>query len=193
MALPHADQIIARAQAGEKISTADRRHATAYIMGAMSELSNREIGALFGVTERAVRIDKKIIRDEKSKIIAEDDIGLVIADIVMTYENQIRDLEKVKKACSKNINSTIYVNCCKLIFDMRMRMVEALQNLGYYPKNLGNMTVEKFSYKSIVNEKDGSVDTRPVNMFDVTPTPDRDLSIVDAEFSDIKQIEAANV
>jgi hypothetical protein len=35
--------------------------------------------------------------------------------------------------------------------------------LGFYPKNLGNMTVEKFEYKAIVS-KDGSVDTRPVNL-----------------------------
>jgi hypothetical protein len=186
-ALPNAEQIIERAQKGEKVTTAERRHAVAYIMGVMGTLSNREIAELFGITERVIRTDKKFLREERAAVIKEDDVGLVIADIVMTYDAQIRDIEKCKKA--SKVGSQIYLSCCKSIFEMQTRKVDALQALGYYPKNLGNMTVERFEYKGIVSE-DGSVNTRPMTLFDAAPMPGRDLEALDAEFTDVKQIEA---
>jgi hypothetical protein len=120
---------------------------------------------VFKVSERMIRLDKKYLREEKAKLIKEDDPGLVVADIVLSYENQVADIEKSKGKCK--IGSRDYLEHCKAIFNMRREMVKALQELGYYPKNLGNMTVEKFVYKSIVNPKDNSVLTRPLNKDEV--------------------------
>jgi len=185
MSIVNADLIIERAQKGEKVSTAERRMAVAYVMSTMPTVTNGEIASWFGLTERAIRMDKQHVRKTKADQIKEDDVALVLADICFTYDNQIRDIEKCKKACK--VGTPLYLQCCKSIFDMQARKVEALQNLGYYPKNLGNMTVERFEYKSIVH-RDGSVDTRPVDMFDAKELDTPNTSILDAEFEEPKAL-----
>jgi hypothetical protein len=163
MAIPNAEKIIQRAQNGERIQRKERLHAIAYMMSVMSSLTNREIGEIFQIDERMVRNDKRKVKEEKAASIKEDDIGLVIADIAMTYENEIRDIQKSKEKCKSGTKD--YLAHCKAIFDMQRQKVEALQNLGYYPKNLGNMVIEKFDFQAIVS-KDGSVNSRSVDMFD---------------------------
>ncbi len=188
MATVSAEQLIQRAQTGEKLSRADRLHCVGYIMAVTPTLTNREIGEMFGITERAVRQDKQKIRHEKAKLIKDEDIGLVVADVYITFENQVRDLERSKAKCK--LGSKEYVSHCKAIFDMRRQSIESLQNLGYYPKNLGNMTVEKFEYRAIFN-KDGSADSRPVDMFDAPEkliSGGRDQEAIEAEFEDIKDL-----
>lgn len=187
MALANAEKLIQRAQSGERLSRRERLHGVSYIMATMPTLTNREIGEIFGVTERAVRKDKVDVKEERASQIREEDIALVIADIAMTYDFQIRDIEKSKMRCK--LGSKDYLEHCKTIFDMQYRKVQALQNLGFYPKNLGNMTVEKFEYKAIVNSDSSVVTARKI---DVVDTPKelaapvlRDLEILDAEFSDI--------
>jgi hypothetical protein len=50
--------------------------------------------------------------------------------------------------------------------ELRFKCVKALQDLGYYPKNLGNMTVQKFDFKAIVNKLDGSVTVHNRDLID---------------------------
>lgn len=153
--IPHAEKLLERAQHGEKLTAPERRHCITFLMATMPQ-TNDEMAEMFQVCDRQIRDDKKWIREEKVKTIKEDDIGLVIADIAMSYEKQVNDLERSKKQCK--MGTPAYVGHCRAIFDCRMKMVEALQNLGYYPKNLGNMTTQKFIYKATVSV-DGAVDT----------------------------------
>ncbi len=189
VALANAEKLIARAQTGEKLPRRERLHCIGYIMATMPTLTNREIGEIFGITERAVRQDKQKVKEERASQIKEEDIALVIADIAMTYDVQIRDIERSKQKCK--MGGKDYLTHCKTIFDMQRLKVEALQNLGYYPKNLGNMTVEKFEYKAIVNSDSSVVTARKIDVIDTTPKSiespiHRDLDVLDAEFSDIQ-------
>ncbi len=192
MAFANAEKIITRAQKGEKVSRRERLHAISFIMATMPTLTNREIGEIFGITERAVRVDRVKVKEERASQIKEEDIALVIADIAMTYDAQLRDLEKSKQKCK--LGSRDYISHCDTIFNMQYKKVQALQNLGYYPKNLGNMTVEKFEYKAIVNKDNSVVTARKIDVIDTTPkgieaTSEvvmRNLEILDAEFSDVQ-------
>jgi len=164
MVRPEAEKLIQRASAGERLTTADRRYCISYLTATRPELSNIAMGDIFGVTEAAIRLDLKKIREDKAKLIREDDIGLVIADIALTFERQVQDIERSKN--KSQIGSRTYLEHCRAIARMQVERVQLLQELGFYPKNLGNMTVNKFEYRAVVT-KDGSVDTRRVDMGDV--------------------------
>jgi hypothetical protein len=164
VAVPVAQKLLESAQAGEKkLSTSERRHVIAYLMATQPDHSNVELAEVFGVTERTIRMDKQHIREEKARFIKEDDIGLVIADIALDFERQVRDIER-SKAKSK-LGSDTFLKHCTAAMELRLKMVKSLQDIGYLPKNLGNMTVESYEYKAVVH-RDGSVETRPLNYFD---------------------------
>lgn len=194
MGIPNAEKIIERARQGEPVTTKERRHAVAYLISTQpGEITAGDMAEWFGVTDRTIRFDMRYIREERAKLIKEDDIGLVIADIAMTFDNQIRDIEKSKAKCK--LGSREHLEHSKAIFDMQLRKVKALQDLGYYPKNLGNMTVEKFEYRATVS-KDGAVDTRRVDMFDAEvietrPEDDKEREALEAEFTDLPALPAA--
>lgn len=177
MAIPHAEKLVERAQSGERLTSKERRHCVAYLMATQPEQTNTAIGELFQVSERQIRTDKRVVREERAKLIKEDDIGLVVADIAMTLDRQMRDVESSKKKC--RVGSRDYVLHCTTIHDIQLKTVKALQDLGYYPKNLGNMTVEKYEYKAFVT-KDNRVDTRPLNMI-----IEDGLEVQEADFEDV--------
>jgi antitoxin (DNA-binding transcriptional repressor) of toxin-antitoxin stability system len=161
MLRPQAEQLIDRARAGERLNSADRRHCIAYLMAVHPEMTKAAMADVFGVGESMIRQDFQKIRQEKAKLVKEDDIGLVIADIAMTFEKQVIDIERSKNKCT--LGSRAYLEHCRAIARMQVERVQLLQELGYYPKSLGSMTVQRFDYKAIVT-KDGSVDTRAVNI-----------------------------
>lgn len=149
------------------------------------ETTNALMASWFMVSERVIRKDKEWIRARKASFLKDEmskDLSLVIADIAMDFEKQVRDIEKSKGKCKLGMKA--YVDHCNSIFDMRLKMVKAFQDIGFLPKNLGNMTVDKFEYKAIVL-KDGSTVTRESNMVfadanaDESKTPDADFTDVD--------------
>jgi hypothetical protein len=188
MALAKAEQLITKAQQGIKLSARERRHAIAYLLATDPERasSSADLAELFKVNERMIRFDKQQIREERSKLITEEDVGLVIADIRISYENTARELhgqmKKAKEGTQVRLN---YINAIHMLY---LKTVEALQNLGYYPKNLGTQTINKFEYASIVH-RDGSVETRSVDQLDhlmskkITNAGER--AALDAEYMDI--------
>lgn len=180
MPLAHAANLLNELQDGRKITTAERRLCLQYLMATQPELTNAKLGEMFGVSERTLRVDKQKIRSQKAKFLKDElsnDLALVIADVAMDFERQVGDLEKSK--AKSPLGKRAYVDHCNAIFDMRLKMIKAFQDIGYLPKNLGSMTVEKFSYKASVS-LDGSVSTRTEEQF----SP-KELTAMDAEFTDI--------
>lgn len=182
MAIPHAEKMIERARNGERLGTKDRRHCVAFLMAADPSHSNVALGDLFGVSERQIRADKLKLRQDRAKLVKEEDVGLVIADISLAFENQLRDIERSKGKC--RLGSQIYLNHCKEIASLVLKKVASLQELGYLPKNLGQMTTTRYDYQAVV-AKDGSVDTRPLHM-----TFGDDVQEGEFEEVQIKQIPA---
>jgi hypothetical protein len=191
MAIPNAEKMMERAQRGERLTSTERRHCVAYLMATQPDVTNVALGELFGTTEKTIRGDKLKIREDKARSIKEDDIGLVIADIAINFDRQVRDIEASKRKADPG--SRTYLEHCKAIFNLELERVKALQDLGWYPKNLGNMTQEHFVYKAFVTQG-GAVDTRRVDngdVIDVEPvdvvkqlSAPRSVDVRDAEFED---------
>jgi len=161
-------KLIEAAESGEKLDTQKlnaqgRRQAISFLMATRPDVPNTDMADWFGVSERTIREDKLKIREQFAKLVRQEDVGLVIADILQEYNRQIVDIERSKryaKPGSKN-----YLDHCTSALELRLKTVKALQDLGFYPKNLGNMVVEKFEYKAVVS-KDGGVSMRSVDLFD---------------------------
>lgn len=177
-----AEKLIGRALSGERLSSSERRHCVAYKLATDPTMTKVEMGRLFQVSEGMIRQDILKIRQDKAKSIREDDIGLVIADIAYTFERQVEDLEKSKTKC--DLGTRTYLEHCRALAKMQVERIELLQGIGYYPKNLGNMTVQKFEYRAVVG-RDGSVDTRPSDL-----QLDEGGKILDAEYEDVKLLPA---
>lgn len=186
MGLLKAEKVIERAQKGERLSAIDRRFCVAYLMGTAYEATNVELATLFQVSERQIRLDRQKVREVKAQEIKDEDIGLVVADISMTFERQIRDIERSKAKCK--MGTRHYLEHCKAIHDLQLKTVKAMQDLGYYPKNLGNLTVEKYEYKASVT-KDMTMEARPLELrpdqveFLALPSPEAESKehIIDQE------------
>lgn len=177
--MPHAQQLLEKAQAGETLSTKDRRHVVSFVMSTHPETTNVEMAKWFKITERAVRMDKKYIREEMAQSIKEEDVGLVIADIALNYDLQIRRIEKGLLKCVEGTRT--HLEYIKTLWAFQIEKVTALQRLGYYPQSLGNMVIDKFEYKATV-ALDGSVESHRKKL---TPKNKKDLEILEAEFTDI--------
>jgi hypothetical protein len=162
-----------------KLSAKERRQCVVYLKTTNPDVTNVSMAELFQVTERTIRQDLQAFRREKARFIKEDDVGLIIADIALDYERQIRDIERGKAKAT--VGSKTFLDYCTAAMELRLKCVKALQDLGYYPKNLGNMTIKKFDFKAIVNKMDGSVTT--VRAEKLSDQED----VIDAEF-DVKEL-----
>jgi hypothetical protein len=157
------DRLLEEARNGTKLSVEDRRRVVRYLMLVHPENTNQDLAEIFNISEGMIRKDKLIIRQEISEDLRADDVGLTIADIEFNFRRQLGDLEKSKAKCA--LGTTEYRLHCQAILDIELKKVQAFQNLGYLPKNLGNLTTQHYEYAAVVI-KDGSVESRPVNMFD---------------------------
>jgi len=149
----------AKAQSGEKLSTKHRRHVIEFlsVTGEISNYTNTDLAKIFGLTERMVRLDRKIIREQAVKALSENkDINLVIADIWQDFFIQRRDLERGKKAARPG--TAPYNQACKMVFDMRLQMVKLLQECGYWPTDL----VKQSRVHRAIVSSDGSVMTEVI-------------------------------
>lgn len=157
MALPIAEDIIKRAEAGQEISAKERRHAIAFVMAMQPEnAGTTDLARLYKVSDRQIRLDKTAVREERSKLIGEEDIGLVIADIRISHDNAARELYRQAKFSKQG--SQVRLNYIKAQHEILLKTVEALSNLGYYPKNLGTQTVQRYEYIATVDMKSGDVE-----------------------------------
>lgn len=148
--IPHAEKLFETAKAGTtKLTAKERRHVVAFLMATdPTAHTNEQLAEIFKVTERTIRVDKHTIREGKAKVVKDDDVGLVIADILLDYERVIADLEKSKLKTALGSKERRMHN--ESIMDLRLKITKALQELGYYPKNLGTMSVNKYEFRTEV-------------------------------------------
>jgi hypothetical protein len=176
--LTRCEELLAKVDAGAQLETDERRDVIAYLLATRPDMTNMDMARKFGVSEGSIRKDKDLIRKRAVEEVTKDDIGLVVHDIITTFDRIIADIEK--SAAKSSLGTNTYLAHKKAVADYLQKKVEALQSLGYYPKNLGSMTATKFIFKSHVSERDGSVDTRAVN-------PD-EAPVIDAEFTEVKPV-----
>jgi hypothetical protein len=184
MAIALAQRLITASENGEKKLTAsERRHCVQFLAATQPDLTNEEVAEIFKVSERQIRFDRQNIREAKAKFLKDEigrDIALVIADIAMDYEQQVRDIEKSKAKCP--LGSKEYLAHCNSIFEMRLKMVKSFQDIGMLPKNLGSMAVSKFEFKAEIG-RDGSVAVVQSEKYDKDKAAREAL---EAEFTDVR-------
>ncbi len=182
MAVPLSEKLLTRARNGERLATRDRRNCVTYIIATEPETTNVAMAEIFQVTERTIRDDKMWIRQERSRFIREEDVSLVIGDIAASFDNEVRDLQVAKRNKECKPGTRTYMEYCKSIFDMQLRKVKALQDLGYYPRNLGTLTMEKFEYTASVSVMEGGAPAIPGRAV-------KDQELIEAEFSEVEDEE----
>jgi len=158
-----AEELVVRARKGDELSTEDRRHAVGWLIVKEPELTQIEMGQMFGVSDTTIRNDIKIIKQERAKFIKGDYVELIVSDLIADYERLASELEKSRKAAT--LGSANYREHVMAAMKMRLMIIEALQSLGWLDKNLGEMQVTKTVYKTEV-QKGGMITVRPVDMFD---------------------------
>lgn len=161
--LTKTEELYEKAKAGDKLETDQRRDVIAFLMATEPSMTNSDMARLFKLSEGMIRKDKDIVRKNLAEDISKEDVGLVIGDIRRTYERFIADIQKV--LADKNLcppGTKVYLDYHKALVDYQLKIVEALQSLGHYPKNIGTMQQNKFVFVSKV-AKDGSVTTEAVD------------------------------
>jgi hypothetical protein len=171
VAIPVTQRLLDEART-RKLTVKERRQCVVYLKTTDPETTNVYLAELFQVTERTIRQDLQKFRKDKARFIKEDDVGLIIADIALDYERQVNDIEKSKAKAKPGTG--VYLQHCTSAMELRLKMVKALQDLGYYPKNLGNMTIKKFDFTAVVEPISGQV----------TTVQSGDVPILEAEFTD---------
>lgn len=161
--LTRCEELLAKAQAGEKLDADTRRDVIQYLMATQPHMTNTDMARLFNLSEGMIRKDKDIVRKRAADDISKEDVGLVIGDIRRTYERFIADIQRClsdKKLCPPGTKT--YLDYQRALVDYQLKIVGALQSLGFYPKNLGTMQQTKFVFKSTV-QKDGSIETKAID------------------------------
>jgi hypothetical protein len=177
--LSHSEILVLSAEKGEKLEADARRDAVAYLTVVRPDLSNMDLSRLFQCGESLIRRDKETNRKRMAEELGSDDISLVITDIRRTYETVSMELQKSLKECANGTMTKL--NHLKTQMEFQSKYVEALQSLGFLPKNLGNLTKTQFIFKAHV-AKGGGVNTTSVGSKE-------DLKIIEAE--EFKQLPAA--
>lgn len=170
-AVIHAEQLQRRAEKGESLTTEERRHVIAYLLGKPNEQGRTavtipEMAKLFNVTERMISVDKAAIRKQVAEELKNDatDVGLIIADLKMAFDKTIRNVEK--SAAAASIGGRTYLDHQLALWKLQNEYITRLQDLGILPKELGNMTVEKYEFTASVGlESKG----RPLNTISDKP------------------------
>lgn len=175
--IPHAEKLIERAQRGEKLNSRERRHCVEFLEATRRDMTQTAMADLFKVTERQIRFDKQKNRKDVADRMKEDDPGLVVADIAIAFENQVKDIERSKNKCK--LGSRVYLEHCKTLFSIQLQKVKALQDLGILPKNLGNMTMESFAFQAIVTK--AGVQTGPAHLANVPSVEILDMKPLELE------------
>jgi hypothetical protein len=163
MAILTTEALLQQAKDGQKLDVEDRRRVMRYLMYIQPEMTNVDAGELFQVTEATIRKDRKVIREEMAEELKTEDVGLVVSDIAFNFRRQLRDLEASKAKCKMGTKE--YVQHCQAILKIELDKTKMFQELGFLPKNLGNMTIQNYEYAAVVIKGD-QIESRPLTMFD---------------------------
>lgn len=157
------ERLLEMAEAGESLSTEDRRRALGYLSDVRPDMKQVDLAEIFKVSPSQIRKDLRVVREASAEDLKTDDVYLVVADTMAVFKRQVRDLE-ASKAKAK-LGTKEYVQHCSAIMKFELDKVKTLQELGYLPKDMSKASEESFEYEAIVTKGD-NVETRSLNQFD---------------------------
>lgn len=137
----------------EKLSAPERQDALAVLMSARPDMSNVDLARFFKVNEKSIRTDKEVIRKRLSEELGDRDVALVISDLIHGHNRRMTELAASRKKCAYGTNT--WLAHWKAEKDAEKEIIELLQSLGVYPKNLGNLQKTEFVFKAHVAKGGG--------------------------------------
>lgn len=158
-----AEQLLARAESGEKLNIEDRRTCVAYLMFTQPHLTNGQIATKFSVSESQIRKDKGYVEETRAKETFETDAQLVVYRVIALLDQQVENLQK--SLTKSSLGTRDYVFHCKIIAELGEKKLSLLRELGYVPDTIGAASTKTFDYAAIVTKGD-QVETKSIDLFD---------------------------
>lgn len=137
----------------DKLNAEDRRDAVQHLMFMRPDLSNVDLSRYFKVDEKTIRQDRDKIRKRLVEDVGDKDIAIVVADLMRSHERLMTEL--AKSTAKSTVGTATRLAHLKFEQEASHKMIELLQSLGIYPKNLGNLTKTEFIYKAHVAKGGG--------------------------------------
>jgi transposase len=159
-----AKQYLDRAAAGEVLTADERRHAVLFVQGQNSGVTQRELSAMFGVSESQIRKDiaknKESLTEEAKANYMETAVQDLIHEQNNVYEGVMQSLRQAP------LGSRVRLDHEMARLKIRHDTVRLLQDIGVLPKSLGEVGKNKEVFKSELQPNTNQVVTRPVELFD---------------------------
>jgi transposase-like protein len=163
------DDYIRRCTRGEKLEQTERRAAVAMMLTLEPDIANTEIARRLNCDPGTVRNDIRAMKKANAEDVrADTDIKVIVADMLEARNQALRNNAKTLKALERlgKEHSREYMAATREMLAIHMRVTKALSDLGWLPKNLGTVQVKRQVYRAIVQDRTGTVETRPMDLFD---------------------------
>ncbi len=155
------EKLFELAESGQVLTSKERRHCIMWVRMAHPELDNNDIANIFRVGVRTIYADLYRIRRSKTVEVKKEDIQFLVGDLKMSLERTLRDVEFSKRVAQKG--SKTYLDHCKTAFELHIRYLQMLQDVGIVPKDLGTLTQNHWVLHSTVT-KDIANKARPLEL-----------------------------
>jgi hypothetical protein len=160
MALIGSKELLARAEAGERLSTEDRRHVVAWFQVTQPELNNTALAEKLGVAPTTIQLDKRKLREIMvDELREESEVKFIVADIMQDFRKVYRNVEQGLLASVPG--TAEYLRYNQVLFDLRMKMAKSFQDLGWLPKGDQDTSKEEYTFEVSVGE-DGRITSQKV-------------------------------
>lgn len=155
-----AKDLILKAQNGEKLDAESRRHAIAFLLVTQPDMGPSAMADIFGVTESLIRYDKKKLREIMvDELREESEIKYIVSDIVQDFRKVYKNVETAMS--SAGAGTAEYLRYNQVLFDLRLKMVKSMQELGWLPKGEQDTTKEEYVFEVNVGN-DGRITSQKV-------------------------------
>lgn len=159
-----AQQFLDKAAAGEPLTSNERRHALLYVQGQNPNVTQRELAAMFGVSESQIRKDIQKIKSDMQDQAKATYMDTVVQDLIHEQHNVYEAISDSLKVAQKG--TRVYLDHLTARHKVRLDTIRILQDIGALPKNLGEVSVKKEVFKAEVAQGSNQVVTRPLDLFD---------------------------
>jgi DNA binding protein with HTH domain len=159
-----AQQFLDKAAAGEPLTANERRHALLYVQGQNPQVTQRELAAMFGVSESLIRKDIQKIKGDMQDQAKSTYMDTVVQDLIHEQHNVYEAISASLREAKKG--SKTYLDHLTARHKVRLDTIRILQDIGALPKSLGEVSVKKEVFKAEVAPGTTQIITRPFDMFD---------------------------
>lgn len=118
--------------------------------GVSKPLSNYQLADLFSVDEKIIRIDKRKLLKDYTKLITPEDAMVYVGTFMQGHDDLLR---RAIKALDDMPHGTLaHAKYLQITSDLHKRRVQMLQEIGALPKELGNLNVNEELWEAVIQD-----------------------------------------